>query len=1044
MAKNGKNGLLDIKKTPASRFIDEVKSASSLDDIIQQNEGKVWFSMLRRTIREASGEELEELDRGEFEQILKMLQDEYKFLGDKIGQLRLVGGLGKGGFGHVYYAMYDKPLNFNQWVKKSAKRQKLARTEPEKARKMYENYTKSDFAVKILPPDAWKDEEIIDDINQMAETPRRFIREGKATQTLKKEDPKRSTHIVSLSDVAATLFPGATQPLYYYAMEILPTELDYNKSNSIEQVVEWIADAANGFAYAHDKKILHRDIKPENLRLDKKGVVKITDWGLLKKSKQDESLKLTAKGTVMGTIHYMSPEQIRAEKASNGFDIYSLGATLYYLLTGHFHWGQDIIEDEVSRANKEGADISLQNRLMTELAKNPDIIDPRKYNKKIPQALVDIITKATAPYKEERYRSMKVLEKDLRDFLEGKEVKVDLNTLKRRQWKEKHKILGWARDNKLIAGGMSLAFAALLTGTAYLGLRGPEKSAEQVKAEQVDKRLKNYHSQYQTAMDLFEKGKEKEALDKLTRLKKTLADEKETAFSDLKTKVKADASRVKTTVKEKGLERNVRAEYGNVQRLEAQGLLVEAFGGYVALQKKWETQAAVARVRAVLEQFSKKPQQLRQRLLRGEGKNEVHKKLEFILTDLRNRSEHTEVSSENYQVVGMLLAEKVIEPYLATHSPGDFPVAVKKDGTWWSERIPNLFDETKSAPGDFTTTLWRLYAHSKDKKWLQHARAWTAALDQETAETVSGYTAKAMVETLFYVLDNNLDPENNNTYKRQIQRLADLIVQNRWNDELEFLMHKNAETGRNNLHIDAMNYVVALYKAHNSLGNEDYKRKADATLDKILKHLVTSRLKELFDFADFVKKDGVIQPEKGGFNYRLGSIENYINFSMNLFTLYDVSKDERFLNLAIEETKKLFDNIDVRNVPKFGIYYYTVDPNTRNAKAQKYRTSAGQYEVIRLLPMLSNLAIRISEHYGRIGDEASAKHYRGMADKARKTSINYLEFAKSYRGFTRKGVGGLIDNAGNVAFTPFPSDIEPTDSFFSQGLRAFTEALLNN
>ncbi|MBW2987516.1 protein kinase [Candidatus Woesearchaeota archaeon] len=911
MAKNGKNGELNIKKTPASRFMDEVKSASSLDDIIQQNEGKPWFTMLRRTVREASGEEFEDLDRGDFEHIISELQKEYRFLGDKIGQLRLVGGLGKGGFGHVYYAMFDNPLSFSQWVKKSAKRQKIARTNPAQARKMFENYIKSDFAVKILPPDAWKDEEIIDDVNQMAETPRRFIREGKATQQLKKDDSKRSRHIVSLSDVAATLFPGTRQPLYYYAMEILPTELDFNKGNSIEKVVEWIADAANGFAYAHDKKILHRDIKPENLRLDKKGVVKITDWGLLKKSKQDESLKLTAKGTVMGTIHYMSPEQIRAEKAHNGFDIYSLGATLYYLLTGHFHWGQDIIEDEVSKANREGADISLQNRLMTELANNPDIIDPRKYNKKIPQALVDIIAKATSPYKEERYRSMRVLEKDLRDFLARKEINVDLTALKRRQWKKKHPVLGWMRDNKLITAGIGLGLAALLTGTAYLGLRGPEKTAEQVKAEQVDKRLKNYHGQYQSAMELFEEGNEKEALDKLTRLGKTLEDEKETAFSDLKTKVKADAGRVRTSVKEKGLEREIRAEYGNVQRLEAQGLLVEAFGGYMALQKKWETHSAISRVRAVMQQFSKKPQELRQRLLRGEGNNEVHKKLEFILTDLRARTDHTQVSSENYQVVGMLLAEKVIEPYLATHSPGDFPIAIKKDGTWWSERIPNLFDETKSAPGDFTSTLWRIYAHSKDKKWLQHARAWTAALDQETAETVSGYTAKAMVETLFYVLDNNLDPERNDVYKRQIQRLADLIVQNRWNSELEFLMHRDEEGHRDLLYLNSLDYVVALYRAHKTLGNEDYKKKADATLEKVLKYLLTPSGREIYNFATLTNTNGEIRPVSGGYNYRFGAVENYMNFALAMLDLYKITNENRFLEEAQKKTKDLFDNIDV-------------------------------------------------------------------------------------------------------------------------------------
>ncbi len=167
---------------------------------------------------------------------------------------------------------------------------------------------------------------------------------------------------------------GGYEPtdLNYFIMEFVdgPNLRQVERAGKLSprEALEIIPQICAALQFAHDEGIVHRDIKPENVLLDKKGRVKIADFGLAKILGQDADFRLTGARDVMGTPHYMAPEQVeKPQEVDHRADIYSLGVVFYEMLTGELPLGKF---DPPS--HKVQIDVRLDDVVLRSLANNPD------------------------------------------------------------------------------------------------------------------------------------------------------------------------------------------------------------------------------------------------------------------------------------------------------------------------------------------------------------------------------------------------------------------------------------------------------------------------------------------------------------------------------------------------------------------------------------------------------------------------------------------------------------------------------------------------
>lgn len=236
-----------------------------------------------------------------------------------------------------------------------------------------------DVALKILRMDFNNDDEFI----------KRFNREAQSATSL------AHPNIVSIYDV------GEENDIYYIVMEYVDgfTLKQYIQNYypiPVEKALDIMKQITAAISHAHHNGIIHRDIKPQNILIDNEGTVKITDFGI---ALALSATNITQTNAVLGSVHYLSPEQARGGMANKKSDIYSLGIVMFEILTGRLPFSG---ESAVSIALKH-----LQSETPS----------PKRWNPEIPQSVENIILKATAKDSYYRYESVDAMEDDIRTSL---------------------------------------------------------------------------------------------------------------------------------------------------------------------------------------------------------------------------------------------------------------------------------------------------------------------------------------------------------------------------------------------------------------------------------------------------------------------------------------------------------------------------------------------------------------------------------------------------------------------------------------------------
>lgn len=273
--------------------------------------------------------------------------------GQKINdRYQIIKSIGEGGMANVYLA-YDTILDRN-------------------------------VAVKVLRGDLATDEKFV----------RRFQREALSASSLS------HPNIVEVYDV------GEDNGSYYIVMEYIEgkhlKELIKKRGKlTLSEVIDIMSQVCDGLATAHDSYIIHRDIKPQNIMILDSGLVKITDFGI---AMALNSTQLTQTNSVMGSVHYLPPEQASGKGSTMQSDIYSMGILMYELLTGSLPFrGENAVEIALKQLKEPIPNIK---------EKLPDI----------PNSIVNIIKRATAKNPKNRYGDAREMLEDIKTAMDDSRI----------------------------------------------------------------------------------------------------------------------------------------------------------------------------------------------------------------------------------------------------------------------------------------------------------------------------------------------------------------------------------------------------------------------------------------------------------------------------------------------------------------------------------------------------------------------------------------------------------------------------------------------
>src|SRR6266511_2519715 len=257
----------------------------------------------------------------------------------------------------------------------------------------------------------------------------RFRAEASAAASL------QHPNIVAIHEV------GVHQGQHYFAM-------DYVQGSSLAKVLSngplpargaasYLKTIAEAIHYAHERGILHRDLKPSNVLIDADDQPRVTDFGLARRLEGDSELTVTSQ--VLGSPNYMPPEQAvgRRGKVSRRSDVYSIGATLYHVLTGRPPFVGEALTDTLDRVL------------------NTEPVSPRLLNPSLPRDLETICLKCLEKEPDKRYATAQELASDLARFLNSEPVHARPSTRAERVWR-------WCRRKPALASSLFVILILLL------------------------------------------------------------------------------------------------------------------------------------------------------------------------------------------------------------------------------------------------------------------------------------------------------------------------------------------------------------------------------------------------------------------------------------------------------------------------------------------------------------------------------------------------------------------------------------------------------
>jgi serine/threonine-protein kinase len=361
-------------------------------------------------------------------------------------------------------------------------------------------------AIKILSGQATKDKTFV----------ARFLQEAQAAAHLNHKN------LIAAIDV------GVSNGIYYFVMEYVTGKSCRDLMNSAKgpltesSALQIAMQMAEVLDHIHQNKMVHRDIKPENILVTSEGTVKLCDLGLAKTTTSTEQ-SLTQEGLAVGTPYFMSPEQIRGDKDVDiRADLYSLGATLFYLLTGTHPFEGKSAAETMSMHLKEA------------------VPDPRKLNPQIREDLGWLIHKLMAKDRAQRYQTPAELLEDLKKILSGSgaalarqhaaRVQLHVKAHNTRHMTPKKTVPAWpllAAGALVVAGGVGAVLMLSKMPPAEANQPTKEKivvverPAAKVEGPKDDpKKESEAATLYSSAENLMKEGKWAEALLDLQKLQK--------------------------------------------------------------------------------------------------------------------------------------------------------------------------------------------------------------------------------------------------------------------------------------------------------------------------------------------------------------------------------------------------------------------------------------------------------------------------------------------------------------------------------------------